>query len=486
MSDVARVAKNTMFLMSAQVISLVMGIVYIKLSTTYLGTSGFGELSFAMSFTQIFASVMDLGIGWILARDVSRDKSLLKKYLDNMLSIRLAMTIVVLASIIILINLRDQPQQTVYIVYVVALATVFSSITSLFYGVFQSFERMEYQAISMVLTYLVLIAGAVISKYMGFDVLAFSIIYCLAYLIVLIYCTAVCVSKFALPYLCFDFSFWKVSLKESLPFGISGILYTFYYSIGPVFLYYMKGETEVGIFSVGFKLFLTVLVVPTMFGQALFPVMSRYFVSSSDVLKKAFEKYLKYLAYLAIPMVVGTTLLADKIVYIFSSGQFTDSIIVLQISIWAAAFIFISNPYMYLIISSNAQKTLLKISMVCAFICLITNLVLMPGYGYIGASIAIVITEFCSLVMYAVVAWRIGYRVSKKTCFDLAKSVVASLVMGGYLILFTNYNILFQVATAVPLYFAILYLFRGLDKEDIDIIKSFINREKIKSIVKIE
>lgn len=479
MSDVRNVARNTVFLFSAQIVSLVISVVYLKLTQSYLGSGQYGVLSYAQSITGLFSVLMDLGLTTLVTRDVSRDKSLSKKYLSNIIVIKLMLALVMLILLFTTVQLKGEQQNVAYTIYIVALSIVFTAISQVFYSIFQAYERMEFQSYGSILNSVMLLVVASAAIYMGADVLGFAIGLLLASATVLLYCIWTCTRKFVKIGISFDLKFWDI--KETIPFSVTAVFGAFFYQIGSVLLEFFKGYDAVGVYNGAFKLFLAVLFVPQVFSSAIFPTMSRFYMTSSDSLRGAFNKFFKYMVILSTPMAVGVTLLADRIVQFMSGDKFstfTGSIIVLQILIWAALFIFLSNAYGTVAGSSNMQRAAMKIAGICMLLNLILNLALIPGYSYAGAAVATLLTEFVSLLLYAWICGRAGFKLTAGTFLDSVKVAAASTLMAVFILVLRDQNLFLLVAIAAIVYFAALYLLRGLDSEDMKILIGYISRNK--------
>jgi O-antigen/teichoic acid export membrane protein len=474
MSDVRTVARNTIFLTFAQVIVIICGMISMKLTTTGLGVEDYGLFGYANSLNTLICSLMDLGLATLTARELARNRSLAGKYLANFLTIRLLLAILVFTGIITAGYLGLLPAGGMYVVFIVSLSVIFSVLTGIFTAIFQSFEKMEYISAQTAITSVLTMLAAAIMYYFKLDVFGYSVLYSLAYMIVLIYCVWVCASKFTMPRLAINPGFWKESIRESLPFGITNIFGIVYYQFGTIYLQYKQNEIAVGVFRAPFNLFMTILFVPQVLTTVLYPVMSRHFIASQGSMQKVFNKFLKYITIIAFPMGVGTTILADKIMYTFTNAQYSGSVVVLQILIWAAVFIFMSNAFSTLLNSSNMQRTSMIIGFICMILNVVLNIWLVPTYSSIGVAVATTATEFVMLALLILVCLRLKNGLSRDTIVSLAKSGISSLIMGAYLLYFRQENLILLAITAATLYFIVLYLLRTLDKEDTDIIKSIV------------
>lgn len=160
MNTVQIIAKNTGVLLAANIISGVLGFFYVMYTARYLGAEGFGILSFALVFTGIFGVFSDIGLSPLTVREVARDKLLSGKYLGNITVIKVILVIVTFGLIALVINILGYPEQTIKVVYLIALSVVFSSFTGIFYSIFQAYEKMEYQSFGQILSNILMLAGA--------------------------------------------------------------------------------------------------------------------------------------------------------------------------------------------------------------------------------------------------------------------------------------------------------------------------------------
>jgi O-antigen/teichoic acid export membrane protein len=486
MSTVQRIAKNTTVLMIAQVASYLLGFFCMMYTARYLGAAGFGILSFALALTGIFAVFGDLGLQPLTTREIARNKSLAPKYLANVTLMKVILVVITFALIALSTNLMGYPAETIKVVYLLALSVIFAAFTQMFYAFFQAFERMEFQAIGQMLNAALLLGGVIIVIKLNFSIIGFASLYAIASAIALVYSFAVMKLKFsnsasaaAAKAIEFDWSFWKPTIKEALPFALSTIFITVYYWISSVMLSFMKGDAVVGWYNAAYRMVLVLLFIPTAWGSAIFPVMSKFYITSRDSLRFPFEKSFKYLTILAIPIGVGTTLLAQRVILAIFGAEYINSIIALQILVWSAVFIFMGATFGNLFSSLNRQRIITKITGICVTLNVVLNLILIPKYNLTGASIATVATEFLALALLFSWGLKIGYGIPKKEfASTIIKVLISSALMAIFIIYFHNLSLLALVPSAAFLYFVVLYVTRGLDKEDIDLVRRAVGRQR--------
>ena len=479
MSTVQRIARNTTVLLIAQAASYLLAFGYMMYLARYLGAAGFGILSFALAFTAIFGVFTDFGLHPLMVREIARDKSLVPKYLANISLMKIILVTIAFGLIALAINLMGYPEQTIRVVYLVALYVIVTAFTQMFYAVFQAFERMEYESLGRVLNSALILCGVILAINSGLSVTGFASLFFFASIIVLIYSFVILRWKITIPPLAWsplkiemDRRFWKSTLREALPFGLAMAFVTVFYWVDSVMLSYMKGDAVVGWYNAAYRMVLVLIFIPAAFAAAIFPVMSRFYVTARDALRLSCHKFFKYMAILGVPIGVGTTLLAPRFIRLIFGVEYTNSVLALQILVWSSVLIFMSVPFGNLFNSLNKQAIVTKITGACVILNVVLNLILIPRYSLVGASIATVATELLSLTLFFLWARKVDYGLpQKETAGIITRVIISSALMGIFIAYFHNLNLLALVPLAALLYFVILYLIRGINKEDIALIR---------------
>ena len=144
------------------------------------------------------------------------------------------------------------------------------------------------------------------------------------------------------------------------------------------------------------------------------------------------------MAIIAIPMGVGTTLLANKIILLIFGSQYTPSVVALQILIWSSVIIFLSGAFTILVQTSNKQMVVTQITAVNVVLNVVLNLILIPHFSYIAASVVTVVTELSAFLLGLRVVSNMGYGLTRKDLSYLIKAVLASGVMALFIAYFNN------------------------------------------------
>ena len=457
MNTVQRIAKNTAVLLAANIVGKVISFFYVMYTARYLGAEGFGVLSFALAFMGIFGVFTDFGLSPLTVREVARNKSLATKYLRNITAIKIILASITFGLIIVVINLMVFPEQTMRVVYFIALSVIFGAFSGIFYSMFQAFEKMEYQSLGQILNSALMLLGVIVAIKKDFGVVGIASLYFIVNIIILGYNIFILKWKFANSVsvsknkvLEIDWSFWKSTIKEALPFGLSITFVMIFYWIDSVMLHFMKGDEVVGWYNASYRLVLFLLFIPNTFVAAIYSIMSKFYITSQDHLRLSFEKSFKYLAIIGIPIGVGTTLLAERFILLIFGTEYTNSIVALQILVWSSVFIFMSIVFANLFNSINKQAIVTKVTGICVVLNVILNLILIPKYSLVGASIATMLTELLSLLLCFIWSLRIGYGIpSKELASTMIRVLISSALMGIFIRYFYSLNLLLLILFSV-------------------------------------
>lgn len=471
MNTIQRITKNISVLSISQMVSYVLGFFTLMYSARYLGVEKFGTLSLALAFAGIFSICMDLGLSSLTIREVARDKSLAENYIANITFIKIILAIITLLIIFIIIHILRYNQQTMQVLYIIAAYTLFTTFSQLFYAIFQAHEKMEYQSIGNILNNVLLMLGVFLAIYFKFNLIQFSLIYFISGISIFIYALITYSQKFSLPKLKFQKAQWISLIRESWPFAVIGISYNLYTYIDSIILSFIKGQEAVGLYTASYKLILVLIFIPSIFNYAIFPLMSQYYISSKKSLNFIFEKLLKILILLGLPIGIGTVIIAKKVITLIYGQQFINASLALQILIWSTVLVFARTPFELLNQSCNKQFVVTKIFILGVIFNIIFNLIFIPKYSYIGAAIITVLTDFLVLGLLVLTTKSMEFSISRGTKISLLKIGVASLVMGITLNYLQNLNMFIMIMIGALIYVLALSILKTFDPDEMSMFK---------------
>lgn len=466
MSTIKRIYRNMLYLSSAEIISKILQFILMVYAARLLDKASFGKFSFAIAFSFIAVIAADLGINVLLIREIARKKNMASKYFINAFILKILFAAVIYVLIVILLNALNYPKDTRYVVYIVWLFSIISAFTDLFYSIFRAFENMFFDALIKILRMIILTAFGLYVLFKYHNVFLFSLVFVLVEIMMVILAGYI---AFRLIKIRWNVSikFMKSIAKKALPFGLAFIFSSVYFYIGSVMLSKFRGDVEVAIYSVAYNLAFAILFVPLVYTNAIYPVMSRYYKTSRENLIFIYKKSFKYLYIVGLPISVGTYFLADRIIVSFYGKQYISSVIVLQIISWYIFLRFI-NVLLGTILSSIDEQNKRMLSQgSTAIFNIAISIALISKFGYKGAAIAILITEF---FLFAVYYWHVSKFLYRYNFIHiLLRPLIAVAIMSLFMI-YSDFKLLLLIPLSAIIYFAAILILRTLEKDDYEII----------------
>lgn len=475
MSQVQTIFKNLSWLVISQIIASICGFIWTILTARYLGVHDYGILAFAISLTGILAFTVDFGISTHIVRHISTDYNSAPKYLGNALPLKSIFALGSFILTLIILLLMKSDKITIMITLLFAIEMIIVSFIGLLHGAFQAVEKGKYQGISITLINLTLLAFILISVYANFGIFGIAISYLTTNIIGLIYTYLAFIKHVTKPKFELDTFFCKKIVLLSLPFALTGLLYSIYYSIDVVMLTNLVGNYATGIYNATYKLISVLALFYSIYGAVIFPVMSRFYNDDKKLLIISYEKSIKYLMLIMIPLATGIMFYSTDIIYLIYGHEYDASAPVLSILIWTVCLLFVNGAGNNLLNASHKEVTVTKIYLIAAIFNVILNLIMIPYFSYTGAAIATVLSDVLIVILQTYVIYKIGNKPNKKLYFDLVKIIIASTILGISLH-FLYLNIWFAFPVGIIIYCIVIYLLRLLDEDDKYVIKEILSK----------
>lgn len=473
MGTVKKIIKNTSFLLFSRGIGGLISFIVIVYLARILTTDDFGKINFAMAVIVYFSLISNMGLTLLGTKEIARSKEKISEYLGNVLTLRLGLSIISFTLLFLLVLFLNKSLQVKYLILLYGAAMI----PSAFFldWAFQGLEKMEYIVLGNALTvviYLVLVVLFIKTPQQLLLVPCFLFVsnFISAGLLFFIFA-----KNFGKPKFGFNFAAYKEILKTAVPMGLIMLMSQVIYYLDTVMLGFMKSDTEVGYYSAAYKIILLLITAISAYHDAVFPVISGYYKTSMDSLKKLNSVSVKLMIIIAIPLALGGTIIAGPVITFVYGVQYKGGIIALQILIWACALILINTAYSRGLFATDRQNDCLKIVAFQALIVIALNFILIPAFGITGAGAATVSGELIAFILYFAALKNI-------TFISTYNSVLKPLIASGLIMLFftaaKGWNVLVLISAGTLIYFICLYAINGFSKEDISLVKSVFAKNK--------
>ena len=249
---------------------------------------------------------------------------------------------------------------------------------------------------------------------------------------------------------------------------------------------FFRGSFEVGVYSLGYDLSyqsISLLTVP--FITALTPTIIKVWERNRDEAEYNLQKLSRYFFMLGLPALIGFNSLSKPIISILTTPQYYGGQLIFPFVTTGAFFMGLySLSYTGLIIHGKT-RLIAKIITVSAILNIFLNLVLIPYYGFIGAGISTMIAYFVAFVIADTTSSK--YLKWRPVTKPVIKIFFASAMMGiivysiSTLVVISILSLILEILIGCIVYFLVLYMLRGVEKEEINELKATIRnmREKI-------
>lgn len=466
---IENIAKNTSYLTLALIIQKVISFLYFVILARNFSPEILGKYYFAISFTTIFAIFIDLGLVNYLTRETAKDRTTAKILLSNILGMKLVFSIFSLLAVFLFINiLGDYDILSKQLVYISSVCMVLDSFTLTFFGSARGFHNLKFESISSVIFQLIVLIFGYLFIILNLDLRIIMSSLVLASIFNFVYSFLILNFKIKVPIgISFNFDFIKKIFFLSLPFALFGIFQRLYTYLDSVLLSLFSGDYYVGIYQISFKIIFALQFLPMAFTASLYPAMSYYWKENGEQLKTTFRRAVDYLLLISIPISLGIFLLSEKILVIFKS-EYVEANWPLKISIISLVFIFLNFPVGSLLNACDKQSRNTKNMLITLFFSLALNLILIPHFKALGASIVVLASNFLMFVLGIIEVKKIiNYKLRDNFSIFL-KIIFSSILMGAFILIFINYlNIFLLCLVSALIYFLLLFLSGGFKKDEI-------------------
>ena len=475
MSQVQTIFKNMSWLLVSQIIASVCGFIWTILMARYLGVDNYGIFRFATSLTGILAITIDFGISNHIVRHIATDYDSAPKYLGNALPLKSIFSVGTIIITLIILILMQANELVITVTLLFTIEMILKSYIGTLNGSFQAFEEGKYQGIGNTILHVLLLIFILLTIFTDLGLIGIAISYIIANLIALIYEYYVLKKHVIKPKFELDADFCKKITLLAIPFAVTSLLYNVYYSIDIVMLTNMVGNYPTGIYNATYKLISVLTIFYSVYTAVIFPVMIKFFKNDEKMLLISFEKSIKYLMLIIIPLAVATVVYSTDIIHFIYGHEYDASSSVLSILIWTVCLLFISGAANTLLNASHKEVTVTKIYAMAAIFNIVLNLFMIPYLSYNGAAITTVLSDVLIVILQAYVIYRLGHRPNKKLYYDLLKIIAGSAVLGIALYLL-NLNMWVALPVGIIIYFAVMYLIRFFDDDDKYVIREILGR----------
>ncbi len=465
MSLTRAIAWNTGSQAIGKVFSTLLGVAIIALMTRYLGQTGFGYYSTAITFFQIFAILLDLGINVMIVQMLGEhkgDEAYERRAVSATMTLRIITALVVLGSAPFIALLFPYAWEVKIAIFALTISFFSASLNQVVIGVQQRHLKMYAVAISEVLGRAVLLIGLLAAIWLGWGLLAISIFVSLGSAINLLINWGVA-RRYASFAWNWDPDFWKQLLKRSWPIGVSIVFNLAYFKADTFVLSLVRSPEEVGIYSAAYRVLEILVTFPFMLAGIMLPLFSNAWAKKDlPRFNQLVRQANNVIMLLAAPLALGTLVMGVPAMVFVSGHEFAESGQILKILAFAVSIIYLGTVSSHVVVAVNAQMKMLPVYISVAILTVAGYILLIPAYGMWAAAWLTLFSE--SLV--ALAATWIAFKAAPQgfSWSIIFKTIFASCVMALVILPIKDVWLPIPLLTGVAVYTLLIFLLGAISK----------------------
>ncbi|MFZ4522592.1 MAG: oligosaccharide flippase family protein [Bacteroidales bacterium] len=380
-----------------------------------VGVGDYGFYFVILNFSFLFNIILDLGITNFNNRNIAQHNHLLNKHFSGILVLKLllGLTYVVIAFIVAWI-LKYNADQFKLLGWLALNQFLLSFILYLRSNI-SGFMLFKTDSMLSVLDRLLMIlfcglllwghvteATFRIEWFVYSQTAAYSITAALAFLIV--------VKKARFRKLNWNWPFFLMIMKQSMPFALLVLLMTFYNRLDPVMLERLlpekTGNEQVGIYASGFRLLDAANMIAYLFGVLLVPIFSKM-IKKKQPIEQMLKLSFTLIITLAMIVGLGSFFYSYELMDLLYDTHIEASTKVFRLLI--PGFIAVSTTYIFgtLLTANGNLRQLNIIASLGLVINLILNYLLIPQMLAPGSAISSLVTQFTMALLQVLMVQRI-------------------------------------------------------------------------------
>jgi len=190
---------------------------------------------------------------------------------------------------------------------------------------------------------------------------------------------------------------------EAWPFGFDVILYLAYLQISNVLLKYLDGNEAAGLYYAAFNIMNAIYLLPiVLYTKFLLSKQHRWARNDKPRLLSSLKLGSAAMLAIGIVAMLFIWLVAPYLVPLLFGHKYANASDLLDILAVCVPLRFLSTSVGSVLSTGDHMRHRVKLKTICAIVCIVLNVVLIPHYGTTGAAVVTVITELTLLLLFTV------------------------------------------------------------------------------------
>lgn len=398
-----RIASNASALLCADILGKLIQAVFTVYVARALGVQRYGVYALAFTVFLFLEFLAQFGMRPMAVREVARNRDKAERLVSSILILLLGGACIGYALLFLGMPLLKYEPGIRILIYLLALTLFPRAVSHTFTVASYGFERMKLPSILSIGTGLTSSSLGILVVYLGGGLKGLVVVLVAVSVAEGLIAGWLILRDFPGSRLTVDTPLWRDLMKQSLPFGILGLLMLVHSKVDIFMLSIMRGPLDglvaIGYYTPAYSILAALMILPQNLRMAMVPALASR-GDSIQVMRSTLEGSTKFLfAFLSFPMIIATIFFAKDIVVLVFGKSYLPTADALRILGFAYALVAATTPAFAAIVTSKHLGRFVPWALGIVLINVLLNAFLIPAYSFVGASVATLITETMSWLL---------------------------------------------------------------------------------------
>jgi len=405
------------------------------------GAEQFGFYFAVMNFSFLFSILLDFGITNFNNRNIAQNSQLLNKHFSSIMVLRFILAAIYFIVTMLLGIIWGFRGHELVILALLGLNQFFISLILYLRSNISALLHFKTDSLLSVLDRILMIAICSVLlwgnvTHCPFRIEWFVYAQTVAYAITAMVALLVVIKKASFKRLNWNFPFFLMIIKQSLPFAILVLLMTFYNRIDSVMLKRLlpgeEGNLQAGIYAHAYRLLDASNNIAYLFAVLLLPLFAKI-IKQKNGIENLVRLSFSLLFVASVTLTIASFFYRHQIMDLLYEHYINES--AKAFSVLMICFVFISTTYVFgtLLTANGNLKQLNIVAFFGMLLNLGLNIALIPAYGAVGSAWSSVITQgIMAIVQVILSVIYFRFRMNYRYLFSLIV-FVAGVIGAGFL-----------------------------------------------------
>ncbi len=385
-----RVLRNTLALFSGQTGAQVLALVFMAYLTKTLSSDDVGSLSFAFNFVVLLNVLSEFGLWTLIVRDVARNLTLAAAYFWNSLVLKALLSVLAALAGWLVLTLFYPDGDLRTLCWIAMAWLLFNAWYFSAAAMFRAFQEHHLDGILAFAGKGLYVLGGLIVIFTVRDVRWIAGAFTCAMGVQSLAAIALVLRRHRGLRFSVSWSCQSLLVRHACLFFTINAFTTLHLKFAHMAIGKFCSRADIAYFNIAAMLVLVPIVLANAFVQSMYPVLSACHAHQDGEFWPKVKLGMRWLAALAFPVIIFMSIDGGRLIASVFKSEYLAGLVPLQILLWGLGLDFF-NPFSgHVLYVLNRQRVVIGITAASVAANVVANLILVPRFGIIGASCAMV------------------------------------------------------------------------------------------------